>query len=294
MNILGISLSPRKYGNSECYLKYILTSFDSKKDKRYFLRLTEFDIKPCNACSAMNCLHGNECGIKDDLKIIIDNLINSDILILGSPTYVLNSYPYFYNLYSRIFEIGRTLPFKSGKYAAFFTIDGDNNYIGHNNYSAIVSFLTSLGYNIVYTERLANIRFRGEILLNNKIEQMANEFAHNVILNCNATKKRPVSTFNQKYDNDFNCCKFCGSSSFIIYKSGEVKCTGCLNKGRLDSFNINFNNTIYYTKEEREKHLRDPLNAAKISKDKFINLLSKRKIIRSKSKSIDYIKKRDS
>ena len=291
MNILGISLSPRKYGNTECYLKYILNKFEHSKNTISFLRLYDFDIKPCKACSKMYCLTDKKCIIDDDLQLIVTNLARADVLIIGSPTYCSNVSPIFLNLNSRWFAIAKYLSINSGKIAAYFSINGEKQeYESHINIATLAHFLVTSGYKIVYCERINNIRFRGEILLESNIDQMSEKFVQSLIQNNNFLNQNEEVHLTSG-DKNFYCCSICGSSNFIIYKNGIIKCTSCFNTGKILNTNISFNKLIFHDIIEREKHLMRPIKSAKESQKKIKDLLLKREDLRQKTKNVIHIRK---
>jgi len=83
MRILGINGSPRKKGNTQKLLKLALKS--SKIDDIKLIHLVDYKILPCDGCST--CWNTKKCPIDDDLEDIIRELINSDVIVIGSPVY---------------------------------------------------------------------------------------------------------------------------------------------------------------------------------------------------------------
>ncbi len=84
MKILYISGSPRKSSNTD-YLLNVLHS----KIKGEMIKLSDYRIDSCHAC--MDCRGKGECVIKDDMQeIIIPKLLESKVIVLGSPIYFNN------------------------------------------------------------------------------------------------------------------------------------------------------------------------------------------------------------
>jgi multimeric flavodoxin WrbA len=83
MKILYISGSPRKNGNTEYLLKLCqsITGGD-------FIRLSDHQIEYCTYCSA--CIKKGVCTIKDDMAIITERLLRSQVIVLGSPVFFNN------------------------------------------------------------------------------------------------------------------------------------------------------------------------------------------------------------
>ncbi len=82
-----ISGSPRKGGNTEIILSKCAEKLSEAGIQTKLINLSEANILPCTAC--MYCKKGKpECSIrKDDFSTIFNSVIESDIVILGSPVY---------------------------------------------------------------------------------------------------------------------------------------------------------------------------------------------------------------
>jgi len=87
MNILGISGTPRKNGNSEILLRYALRPFESQGWQVRHFRLSEMTIQPCDACD--KCKR-HRCVIDDDMRHIYEALPWCDAIIISSPVYSRN------------------------------------------------------------------------------------------------------------------------------------------------------------------------------------------------------------
>lgn len=89
MNILGISGTPRKNGNSEILLRYALYPFvEQCWDIRHF-RLSEMTIQPCRGCEE-ECKGQGNCVIDDDMYKIYEAFNWCNAIIVSSPTYSRN------------------------------------------------------------------------------------------------------------------------------------------------------------------------------------------------------------
>jgi len=82
-----ISGSPRKDGNTEIILSKCAKKLAESEIQTKLINLSAANILPCTAC--MYCKKGKpECSIKkDDFSNIFSSIIESDIVILGSPVY---------------------------------------------------------------------------------------------------------------------------------------------------------------------------------------------------------------
>lgn len=85
IKILGISASPRRGGNSEVLLDAALSGAKSAGAGIEKIILNELCLKPCQECDA--CRRGDECVIKDDMRLVYKKVSSSDALIVASPIY---------------------------------------------------------------------------------------------------------------------------------------------------------------------------------------------------------------
>ena len=83
MRIIGINGSPRKKGNTQALLKVALKS--SQIDEVKLIHLVDYKIEPCDGCGA--CWATKKCPIHDDLEKVINELVKSDAILVGSPVY---------------------------------------------------------------------------------------------------------------------------------------------------------------------------------------------------------------
>ena len=88
MNVLGISGTPRKDGNSDILLEYALRPFSENGWEVTHFRLREMSVSPCRACE--ECKSGNGCVIDDDMGRIYEAFRWCDALILSTPVYSRN------------------------------------------------------------------------------------------------------------------------------------------------------------------------------------------------------------
>ena len=88
MNILGISGTPRKNGNSEILLNsalepFIETGWDITK-----ILLSEKKIEPCVGCDV--CVERKSCCIDDDMSEVYGAFEKCNAIIISSPSYWRN------------------------------------------------------------------------------------------------------------------------------------------------------------------------------------------------------------
>jgi multimeric flavodoxin WrbA len=88
LNVLGISGTPRKNGNSDILLQHALHPFEEAGWEVRLLRLSELTVKPCLACELCT-IHGS-CAIDDDMHLFYNAFRWCDTLIVATPTYSRN------------------------------------------------------------------------------------------------------------------------------------------------------------------------------------------------------------
>ncbi|MCL1795053.1 MAG: flavodoxin family protein [Oscillospiraceae bacterium] len=88
MNILGISGTPRKGGNSEILLDAALEPFVEAKWDVTKILLSEKRIEPCVGCDT--CVEQKTCCINDDMAEIYRAYEKCDAIIISAPAYWRN------------------------------------------------------------------------------------------------------------------------------------------------------------------------------------------------------------
>jgi multimeric flavodoxin WrbA len=88
IKILAFAGSPRRHGNSETLLDWVLSGMIAEPDVlTEKVALDEADINPCKGCNACEIL--NKCVQRDGLDIYHDKIIAADIILLSSPIYCM-------------------------------------------------------------------------------------------------------------------------------------------------------------------------------------------------------------
>jgi multimeric flavodoxin WrbA len=87
LKVLGISTSPRKGGNSDLLLLQALAGAQSAGALTEYIRLSDFDIRPCTECNC--CYTDGVCVIGDDYQQILDRILHADRLIFATPIYFM-------------------------------------------------------------------------------------------------------------------------------------------------------------------------------------------------------------
>ena len=85
MNVLAISASPRKGGNSDVLCDQFLKGAKEGGHDVSKIRLAEKNISPCIAC--YGCMDTGVCVKKDDMAEIQQAMVNADVIVLATPVY---------------------------------------------------------------------------------------------------------------------------------------------------------------------------------------------------------------
>ncbi len=85
IEVLGLSGSPHRHGNTETLLDAFLDGARSAGGDVNKVILKELDYTPCRGCNA--CHKTGECIVKDDAITLFDRIFTSDCLAVASPIY---------------------------------------------------------------------------------------------------------------------------------------------------------------------------------------------------------------
>ena len=85
IKIIGLCGSPHQNGNTAKLIRKVLEGAQSMGAKTEFISLENKKILFCKAC--YKCLEEGTCILKDDLNEAREKMIESDGLVIGSPTY---------------------------------------------------------------------------------------------------------------------------------------------------------------------------------------------------------------
>jgi len=84
--VIGISCSPRQGGNTDIMVQQVLTTAKEIGAGIEFLRVSEMEISPCDAC--WSCAETGQCHIEDDMQDVYPKLLMADGIVIGSPTHM--------------------------------------------------------------------------------------------------------------------------------------------------------------------------------------------------------------
>ena len=83
--ILAVVGSPRRNGNTHILVSKIAEGAIAKADIVDELFLGDLTIRECDGCHI--CWEGKECNKKDDMSAIYPKIVQSDVIIFGTPVY---------------------------------------------------------------------------------------------------------------------------------------------------------------------------------------------------------------
>ncbi len=84
-NVLILSGSPRKSGNSDLLCDEFMKGAESAGHNVEKIRVAAKNIGYCHACYA--CRDTGICAIKDDMAEVLQKMIDADVIVLASPVY---------------------------------------------------------------------------------------------------------------------------------------------------------------------------------------------------------------
>ena len=84
-NVVIISSSPRKDGNTETLCKEFLRGVESVGHKGEIIALRDYNLKYCIGC--YTCANNGKCVFKDGMDEKGEKLLNADVIVLSTPVY---------------------------------------------------------------------------------------------------------------------------------------------------------------------------------------------------------------
>jgi len=86
--VLAFATGPRRHGNSETLLDWVLADMAGEPDIAVEkIALDEVTVHPCRGCNACEVL--NKCVQRDDMDNIHDKIIAADCILFATPIYCL-------------------------------------------------------------------------------------------------------------------------------------------------------------------------------------------------------------
>ena len=89
IKVLAFAGSPRRHGNSETLLDWVLGGMITDPDVVIEkIALTDANINPCKGCNA--CERLNKCVQRDGMDIYHDKIVAADVILLSSPIFCMS------------------------------------------------------------------------------------------------------------------------------------------------------------------------------------------------------------
>lgn len=142
MNVIGISGTPRKKGNSELLLRYALKPFENNGWNVKTFLLSDLEIKPCNACDS--CRETGTCIINDDMQKIYEAFRWCNAIIISTPVHFLNVSAQLLALLNRHYAVDGERPLE-GKVGGAIAVGGGTSGGQTLAINAIYSWMLSCG-----------------------------------------------------------------------------------------------------------------------------------------------------
>ncbi len=217
-NLLGIVCSPRKFGNSELFIKEVYRQL-SGAWKLTLMRLPDLDIRPCRAC--YQCLFGEmRCPRDDDFATALQALIESDAYMVAAPTYLLGPNASLKRFLDRGLAFYAHLDKLWGKPAvgvAIAGIPGMEGYAKLGVESFVRLTLGELrGSAVIYGA------LPGEIFLDDNGLATAQRLA------------KALEEGEQEADPGTPRCPLCGGDTFRFLSDGQLRCMLCSSSGHYE------------------------------------------------------------
>jgi multimeric flavodoxin WrbA len=214
-NLLGIVCSPRKFGNSELFIKECYRQLRGDW-KLTLLRLPELDIQPCRAC--YQCLFGEmRCPRDDDFPMALQALVDSDAYIVAAPTYLLGPNASLKRFLDRGLAFYAHLDRLWAKPAVGVVIAGIPGLEGYTKV-AVESFVRLTlgelrGAAVIYGA------LPGQIFLDENGVATAQSLA------------KALEEGKQEEDPTTPRCPLCGGDTFRFLSDGQLRCMLCSSSG---------------------------------------------------------------
>lgn len=88
IKVLAFAGSPRRGGNSETLLDWVLAAMAQEPDVAIEkVALADAGINPCRGCNA--CQKLNKCVQRDGMDVLHDKIIDADIIVLAAPIFCM-------------------------------------------------------------------------------------------------------------------------------------------------------------------------------------------------------------
>lgn len=84
--IIILNGSRRKNGNTTKFINHIINKLPENKYEVEWIFPQDYNIMPCNGCNS--CFIKTKCYLNDDIELLQNKILNSDLFIIASPVYI--------------------------------------------------------------------------------------------------------------------------------------------------------------------------------------------------------------
>jgi multimeric flavodoxin WrbA len=223
MKILGLIGSYRKLGNTEVLVKEALMEAQNLGAEVSVLRLTDLKIDPCKGCMAC-AFKQEDCRIPDGWCAFRDRLVESDAVILGTPTYLLGPAGIIKMITDRNIAFQTAALKHAGKPGAIIGVSGVREWEPFAMPMLNV-FMFTCGLRVIDQE-MFYAQGPGEILLDDSAMKRARKLGSNVF----EAASKPVKE--RTYLGDQGVCPVCHQNLFSV-RDGVLECALCQAKAEI-------------------------------------------------------------
>ncbi|MFX1565122.1 MAG: flavodoxin family protein [Promethearchaeota archaeon] len=146
--VLGISGSPRRKGNTETLIKEILSGAETAGASTGLEILDEMDIQPCKGC--FGCSKTHKCIQEDDFNGLANTMKQSAVWVLGTPIYWWGPTAQFKAFLDRWISIGRTT-FRGKKVVIAIPMGGGSDSYARHTVAMFEDIFSYLGMDHIAT-----------------------------------------------------------------------------------------------------------------------------------------------
>ncbi|MDD2473763.1 MULTISPECIES: flavodoxin family protein [unclassified Methanoculleus] len=87
IDVLAFATSPRRHGNSETLLDWVLAAMEEEGAAVEKIVVAKADIRPCRGCNLCETL--NRCVQRDDMDYLYDRIVAADCIVVAAPIYCM-------------------------------------------------------------------------------------------------------------------------------------------------------------------------------------------------------------
>ncbi len=214
--LLGLAGSPRKFGNSELFIKEIFLQLPGEWELK-LIRLPEMDIRPCKAC--YQCLFGEgKCPQNDDFTLVLETLAQSDAYVVAAPTYLLGANASLKRFLDRGLSFYAQLDRLWGKPAVGAAIAGVEGLEGYTKLNVDSFIKLTMGEHrgsaVIYGA------LPGEVFLREGGKETARRLAAAL-----------AGVSKEEIEPGAPACPICGGDTFRFLPGGRMRCMLCSSAG---------------------------------------------------------------